>query len=106
MFTVASTVSILLASPISAALLDVDGWLGLRGWQWMFIMEGAPALLLGLFCLFILSDKPSGAPWLDPDQKSWLNGRLQSESGRRKRVGKISLWRLIWHKHGFVFMVR
>ena len=54
----------------------------------MFIMEGAPAVLLGLFCLFILSDKPSSAPWLDSDQKSWLNGRLQSESGRSKRVGQ------------------
>jgi len=55
MFTVAIPVSSFLGSPISAALLGVDGWLGLRGWQWMFIMEGAPAVLLGLFCLFYVA---------------------------------------------------
>jgi MFS family permease len=70
MFTVAIPVSSFLGSPISAALLGVDGWLGLHGWQWMFIMEGAPAVLLGLFCLFVLSDKPSSARWLDADQKN------------------------------------
>jgi ACS family tartrate transporter-like MFS transporter len=105
MFTVAIPVSSFLGSPISAALLGVDGWLGLRGWQWMFIMEGAPALLLGLFCLFILSDKPSSAPWLDPDQRAWLNGRLQSEGGRSKRVGQISLWRVLWNKHVLVLSI-
>ena len=105
MFTVAIPVSSFLGSPISAALLGVDGWLGLRGWQWMFIMEGAPAVLLGLFCLFILSDKPTNAPWLDPDQKAWLNGRLQSESGRSKRVGQISVWRVLWNKHVLILSV-
>jgi MFS transporter, ACS family, tartrate transporter len=105
MFTVAIPVSSFLGSPISAALLGIDGWLGLRGWQWMFIMEGAPAVLLGLFCLFVLSDKPSGAHWLDSDQKAWLNGRLQSESGRSKRVGQISLWRVLWNKHVLVLSV-
>jgi MFS family permease len=105
MFTVAIPVSSFLGSPISAALLGIDGWLGLRGWQWMFIMEGAPAVLLGLFCLFILSDKPTNAPWLDPDQKTWLNGRLQSESGRSKRVGQISVWRVLWNKHVLILSV-
>src|SRR5580700_3381459 len=98
MFTVAIPVSSFLGSPISAALLGVDGWLGLHGWQWMFILEGAPAVLLGLFCLFVLSDKPSGARWLDADQKEWLNGRLLSEAAGRKRVGKISLWQVLWNK--------
>lgn len=105
MFTVAIPVSSFLGSPISAALLGIDGWLGLRGWQWMFILEGAPAVLLGLFCLFILSDKPTSAPWLDPDQKAWLNGRLQSESGRSKRVGQISVWRVLWNKHVLILSV-
>ncbi len=105
MFTVAIPVSSFLGSPISAALLGVDGWLGLHGWQWMFIMEGAPAVLLGLFCLFVLSDKPSGARWLDADQKTWLDGRLQSEGRRRKRVGEIGLWSVLWNKHVLVLSV-
>jgi MFS transporter, ACS family, tartrate transporter len=105
MFTVAIPVSSFLGSPISAALLGVDGWLGLRGWQWMFIMEGAPAVLLGLFCLFVLSDKPSTARWLDANQKAWLNDRLQSENKRDKRVGQISLWRVLWNKHVLVLSI-
>jgi ACS family tartrate transporter-like MFS transporter len=105
MFTVAIPVSSFLGSPISAALLGVDGWLGLHGWQWMFILEGAPAVLLGLFCLFVLSDKPSGARWLDAEQKEWLNGRLLSEAAGRKRVGKISLWQVLWNKYVLVLSI-
>jgi ACS family tartrate transporter-like MFS transporter len=105
MFTVAIPVSSFLGSPISAALLGIDGWLGLRGWQWMFIIEGAPAVLLGLFCLFVLSDKPSRARWLDADQKVWLDGRLQAESGEKKRVGQISVWRVLWNKYVLVLSV-
>ena len=65
LFTVAIPVSSFLGSPISAALLGTDGWLGLRGWQWMFILEAAPAVLFGLACLAVLSDRPADAHWLD-----------------------------------------
>jgi sugar phosphate permease len=105
LFTVAIPVSSFLGSPISAALLGVDGWLGLRGWQWMFIVEGAPAVLLGLFCLFVLSDKPSQARWLDSDQKNWLNERLQAESTRGKRVGQIRVWSVLWNKYVLILSV-
>jgi sugar phosphate permease len=105
LFTVAIPVSSFLGSPISAALLGVDGWLGLRGWQWMFIIEGAPAILLGLFCLFVLSDKPSNAGWLNAEEKAWLNGRLQAEAGRSKRVGQISLWSVLWNKYVLVLSI-
>src|ERR1700688_515077 len=104
-FTVAIPVSSFLGSPISAALLGVNGWLGLRGWQWMFIMEGAPAVLLGLACLVLLNDRPSDARWLDSDQKNWLNGRLQAESARGKRVGQISLWRVLCNKYVLILSV-
>jgi len=105
LFTVAIPVSSFLGSPISAALLGVDGWLGLRGWQWMFIMEGAPAILLGLICLFVLSDKPSGARWLDAEQKAWLDSRLQSENREKKRVGQISVWSVLWNKYVLVLSI-
>jgi ACS family tartrate transporter-like MFS transporter len=105
MFTVAIPVSSFLGSPISAALLGVNGWLGLRGWQWMFVIEGAPAILLGLFCLFVLSDKPSHARWLGSDQKNWLDGRLQEESAQGKRVGKIGLWSVLWNKYVLVLSI-
>ena len=101
MFTVAIPVSSFLGSPISAALLGIS-WLGLRGWQWMFILEGAPAVLLGLFCLFVLSDKPTKARWLDAEQKEWLNDKLRTEGAAKKRVGAIGIWSVLWNKYVLV----
>src|SRR5215510_14780797 len=72
LFTAAIPVSSFLGSPISAALLGTDGLLGLRGWQWMFILEGIPAVLLGLVCLAVLSDRPADAHWLEADERRWL----------------------------------
>jgi ACS family tartrate transporter-like MFS transporter len=105
MFTVAIPVSSFLGSPISAALLEADGWLGLRGWQWMFILEAAPAVLLGLACLILLNDRPSDARWLTTDQRDWLRGRLQSESSRGRPVGQLSLWQVLCNKHVLVLSV-
>jgi ACS family tartrate transporter-like MFS transporter len=99
LFTVAIPVSSFLGSPISAALLGVDGWLGLRGWQWMFIIEGFPAVLLGLACIVLMTDRPSGAKWLKTDQREWLVGRLNAEGGRPRPVGQISVWRVLCNKH-------
>jgi len=98
-FTVAIPVSSFLGSPISAALLGANGWLGLRGWQWMFIMEGAPAVLLGLACLVLLSDRPSDAKWLDAEQRRWLLGKLEGEKGGARSVGQRGVWRVLFNKH-------
>src|ERR1700730_9113360 len=105
MFTVAIPVSSFLGSPISAALLETDGSLGLRGWQWMFILEAAPAVLLGLACLILLNDRPSDAQWLTTDQRDWLLGRLHSESSRGRPVGQLSLWQVLCNKHVLVLSV-
>ncbi|MBZ5698351.1 MAG: MFS transporter [Acidobacteriia bacterium] len=99
LFTVAIPVSSFLGSPISAALLGMDGWFGLRGWQWMFIMEGFPAVLLGLACLVLLTDRPSDAKWLRADQREWLMSRLSAESKRPRPVGQISVWKVLCNKH-------
>ena len=98
-FTVAIPISSFLGSPISAALLGANGWLGLRGWQWMFIMEGAPAVLLGLACLVLLSDRPSEAKWLDADERNWLLSKLEGEKGGARSVGQRGVWRVIFNKH-------
>jgi len=98
-FTLAIPVSSFLGSPISAALLQIDGWLGLRGWQWMFILEGAPAVVLGLACLTVLSDRPRDASWLDAHQRNWLESRLDDETRRTRPVGRLGLWQVLWNKH-------
>jgi MFS transporter, ACS family, tartrate transporter len=99
LFTVAIPVSSFIGSPISAALLSTDGWLGLRGWQWMFIIEAIPAVLLGLACLVVLSDRPAGATWLSDEERRWLQTRLDAEAGRQRPVGKLSLNQVLWNRH-------
>lgn len=105
MFTVAIPMSSFLGSPISVALLELGGRLGLRGWQWMFILEAVPALLLGVACLFILTDKPSGARWLNTDQREWLASRLEAEVHGKRSVGHLSLWQVLWNKHVLVLSI-
>src|SRR5438128_2522580 len=86
LFAVAIPVSSFLGSPISAALLGIDGWLGLRGWQWMFILEAAPAVVLGFACLIVLSDRPADAEWLGANERNWLESRLDAETRRERLV--------------------
>ncbi len=98
-FMVAIPLSSFLGSPISAALLGTDGMLGLRGWQWLFILEAVPAVLLGIACLFVLQDGPGKAGWLTTDQRAWLRSRLDAEKGRAKTSRHASVWSVLWNKH-------
>src|SRR5580700_6169778 len=98
LFTVAIPVSSFLGSPISAALLGTDGWLGLHGWQWMFILEAVPAVILGFACLVVLSDRPADAKWLGSDERSWLLSALDAERHDARLAGDLSLWQVLWNK--------
>jgi MFS transporter, ACS family, tartrate transporter len=79
LFMASTPISSLLGGPISAALLGMDGFLGLGGWQWMFIIEGLPACLLGLTCLWLLADTPKEATWLSEDERTALVTELANE---------------------------
>ncbi|MYM37865.1 MFS transporter [Duganella qianjiadongensis] len=79
LFMAAAPISTALGSPISAALLDMHGFLGLVGWQWMFILEAIPALLLGVVVFFYMTDKPEQARWLKDDERAWLIQTMQKE---------------------------
>jgi MFS family permease len=105
MFTVAIPLSSFLGSPISAAMLEINGSLGLRGWQWMFILEGVPAVLLGLACLIVLCDKPPGARWLSAEQRAWFEDRLEREGRRERPVGQLGLWRVLFNKYVLVLSI-
>ena len=58
-FTVSIPIATFIGSPVSVSLLELDGVLGLKGWQWLFILEGIPTVLLGVACLFVLTDRPA-----------------------------------------------
>jgi ACS family tartrate transporter-like MFS transporter len=77
-FAAAGPVSAVIGGPISGTLLHLHHS-GLAGWQWMFLMEGAPAILLGVGVLFYLTDTPDKADWLPLPWRIWLIGRLRSE---------------------------
>jgi MFS transporter, ACS family, tartrate transporter len=69
----------IIGAPISGSLLTLDGAAGLHGWQWLLILEGLPAILLGFVCLFTLTDKPEEAKWLSLEERNWLVEVLASE---------------------------
>ena len=98
-FTVSIPLATFLGSPLSVSLLELDGTLGLKGWQWLFVLEGLPTVLLGIACLFVLTDKPRDATWLSDAQRAWLVARLDEEAARKKPIGHISLWQLARNKY-------
>ncbi|MDM3885802.1 MFS transporter [Pseudomonas sp. BCRC 81390] len=98
LFMVAIPAANFIGSPLSGLLLSLDGWLGMRGWHWLFILEGIPAVLLGIACLFVLTDRPEQASWLNDEQRGWLTGRLAAEAAKKTAIGHISLWKLLRHQ--------
>lgn len=72
LFMTATAVAGVIGSPISGSLLMLHGWLGLKGWQWLFLLEGMPALVLGIIVWFVLPDRPQQAHWLTPAERETL----------------------------------
>jgi sugar phosphate permease len=94
-FSIANALASFIGSPMSAALLQADGFLGVQGWQWVFIGEGAPTVLLGFACFFLLTDRPKGAAWLKPEEQAFLDARIAADAtSTRGEDAKASLWRL------------
>jgi ACS family tartrate transporter-like MFS transporter len=98
-FMVAIPASSFIGSPISAALLELEGLAGLHGWQWMFILEGLPAVLLGLVTLGVLRNGPNEVRWLTPEQQAWLAERLAAERKTVRHVDQMSLWQVLFNKY-------
>jgi MFS transporter, ACS family, tartrate transporter len=79
LFMTGVAISGLIGSPVSGLLLSLDGLAGLRGWQWLFILEGVPAMILAPLCLVYLQDGPAQANWLPAREKAWLAATLTAE---------------------------
>ena len=90
-FAVAVPVSTVIGAPISGLLLGLDGAMGLKGWQWLFIIEGVPTVLLGVVTWFYLTDTPAKADWLTAEQKTWLASQLDSEVAAKQAAGHLTL---------------
>ena len=90
-FMAAIPLSTVIGAPISGVLLYLHGGLGLAGWQWLFIIEAVPAIILAVVVFFYLTDRPADAAWLAPDERSWLAERLELEQRQRQAVHDYSV---------------
>jgi ACS family tartrate transporter-like MFS transporter len=93
LFMTAAPVSVIVGAPVSEALLSMHGLWGLRGWQWLFLLEGLPAVILGVMALKILTDRPEQADWLQPDEREWLAATMTAERAARSETGHASVGR-------------
>jgi len=91
LFMTAGTLAGVVGNPMSGALLKLDGRGGLFGWQWVFLLEGVPAVLLGVSVFFLLTERPSDAGWLDPEEKGWIEGELERERIEKDSGPKASV---------------
>jgi MFS transporter, ACS family, 4-hydroxyphenylacetate permease len=79
LFIMGIPATIAIGSALSGVILQMDGFLGLAGWRWLFLLEGAPAVVLGVICLFYLDDGPARARWLSDDEKREIASRLERD---------------------------
>lgn len=93
-FMTANPLAGIVGSPVSGALLGLNGE-GLSGWQWMFLMEGIPAILLGVAVFWALSDNPREATWLKGEEREWLLARLALEQQAESTLSKENLWAVL-----------
>ncbi|WP_343550648.1 MFS transporter [Pantoea sp.] len=90
-FYMGSVAASIIGLPISGAILNMHGLAEVAGWRWLFVLEGIPAVILGCLVLWRLPDTPEHAPWLSPQQKSWLRQRLHQDNAGVE-IGKHHSW--------------
>jgi ACS family tartrate transporter-like MFS transporter len=90
-FMTANPIAGIVGSPISGALLGIHS-AGLAGWQWMFLIEGAPAIVFGATVFWVLSDRPQEAAWLRGEERTWLLEKLESEPQAESGLRKSNFW--------------
>ena len=91
LFLTAISVAYVAGGPLSGGLLELDGLAGLEGWQWLFLMEGLPAVALGVVTLRYLDERPEDARWLEPEERELLAAEVASERELKEVVGVGSL---------------
>ncbi|MEK6472447.1 MFS transporter [Bacillus safensis] len=88
MFMTAIAVSYIIGAPVSTLIIDHIHWMNVPGWRWMFILEGAPAVILGFVTYFYLTDRPEQAKWLTAEEKNWLMSELRKDEELREKQGR------------------
>jgi MFS family permease len=92
MFAIGIPLASVIGAPISGLLLGLNGVLGFKGWQWLYILEALPAILLGVIIWFTLTDTPAEAKWLQPEERDWIERTLQRERAQHpEKAPKLNL---------------
>jgi ACS family tartrate transporter-like MFS transporter len=94
-FMVSVPLAGVIGGPLGGTLLSIDGRYGLAGWQWLFLAEGIPSIVLGVAVFFLLTDRPEQARWLSVDERDWLASRLLSERKSRANVAESNVMRTL-----------
>jgi ACS family tartrate transporter-like MFS transporter len=94
-FAMAFPFAAIASGPSSTLIMEHIGWFGIVGWRWMFILEGLPAIILGVGTWFVLIDRPQNAHWLSAAEKVWLTERLESEEQSLAKGHRDSGWKLL-----------
>ena len=95
-FMAAIPIGFMIGGPIAGAILGVH-WLGITGWRWLFLLEGLPAVVLGIVALFVLPDWPNEARWLPPDERDWITARLAEERRAKAHAEQMTIWQALRH---------
>lgn len=90
-FMIAGTVVGIVGGPLAAQLMKLNGLWGLRGWQWLFLLEGIPSFLMGFVVLAYMTDRPEEAHWLKPEERDWLVRKMATEHAHRRKHHSMSL---------------
>ena len=94
-FMAAAPIAGVIGSPVSGALMQLDGLFSMHGWQWLFLLEGFPALILGWITFRFLTDRPADAPWLTEQERGWLSSAIELEQTAITGSVSHSAWRAL-----------
>jgi MFS transporter, ACS family, tartrate transporter len=99
-YVVAGQLASIIAGPVSTAIMTYcNGLLSLHGWQWMFVVEGGPTIILGLIAMRVLTDQPADASWLEPERKEWIILKLKTERDGHIANEPVSVLKVLFDSH-------
>ena len=103
-FMMTQPLAVVIGTPVSRWILENVHWSGWAGWRWVFVLEGVPPILLGIFALLYLTDRPHEAKWLPDEEKRWLLGELKQEEARKTAAGRVRILDAFRHKQTLLLM--
>ena len=95
LFAIGIPAASVIGSPISGAIMSMDGFLGAKGWHWLYVLEALPAVILGVMVLVFLVDRPHQAKWLSEEEKTWLQAELDREKAEHTEVRHRFAWTML-----------